>query len=103
MTLFQVLQTIGLPCAYSYFQKEDEQPASPPYLLYTGGGQDTFKGDDTYIHQANHYQVEYYFTKKDEEMEATIEQALLNNGYLYEKSEDTYIESEGVFVIYYQI
>ena len=51
----------------------------------------------------NSYQVEYYFTEKNEQNEAVIEEALLDNGYLYEKSEDIFIESEGVFVIYYYI
>ena len=36
-------------------------------------------------------------------MEARIEALLLENGYLYDKSEDVYIEDEGVFVIYYTI
>ena len=43
------------------------------------------------------------FIEKDETMEARIEALLLENGYLYDKSEDVYIEDEGVFVIYYTI
>ena len=47
--------------------------------------------------------VEYYFTKKDETKETAIEQALLSGGFRYSKSEDTYIESEDLFVIYYEV
>ena len=99
MTIFQVLQSTGLPCAYSHFKKKQ----SPPYIVYIGNGQDTFQADDTHYWKRNTYQVEYYFTTKNEQNEEAIETALLDNGFLYEKSEDVYIEEEDVFVIYYYI
>ena len=106
MTLYQILSDpvtgIGIPCAYSHFRDEDA-PAAPPYLVYIGSGQTNFEADDTYYHGRNRYQLEYYFIEKDEDKEADIEALLLGNGFLYEKSEDVYIESEGVFVIYYTI
>ena len=99
MTIFQTLQSTGLPCAYSHFKT----PQSPPYLVYIGNGQNTFQADDTHYWKQNTYQVEYYFTTKNEQNEEAIETALLDNGFLYEKSEDIYIEEEEVFVIYYYI
>ena len=99
MTIFQVLQSTGLPCAYSHFKKKQ----SPPYIVYIGNGQETFEADNTHYWKQNTYQVEYYFTTKNEQNEASIENALLEAGYLYDKSEDNYIEDEGVFVIYYNI
>ena len=104
MTLFETLQTIGLPCAYSHFRKEDgDVPQQPPYLVYMGAGQDTFEADNTHYYTENRYRIEYYFTEKNEEEEAEIEATLLANGFLYTKSEDAFIDSEGVFVIYYTI
>lgn len=106
MTLFQILSDpntgVGIPVAYSHFT-EKSAPDAPPYLVYLGNGQDSFKADDTYYYTNNRYQIEYYFTEKDEIEEAKIEKLLLDNGYRYNKSEDVYIEDEGVFVIYYQI
>ena len=99
MTIYQTLQSTGLPCAYSHFKK----PQSPPYIVYIGNGQDTFNADDTHYWTNNRYQVEYYYTQKNEANEASIENALLGSGFLYEKSEDVYIEEEDVFVIYYYI
>lgn len=99
MTIYQVLQSTGLPCAYSHFKK----PVEPPYIVYIGDGQDTMDADNTHYWRNNRYQVEYYFTIKNESNEAAIEDALLDNGYNYTKSEDVYIEAEGVFVIYYTI
>ena len=106
MTLFEILTDdesgLGIPCAYSHF-RDDDVPEAPPYLVYIGNGQDTFEADNTYYWSRNRYQIEYYFTEKDEEQEAAIETLLLDNGYLYDKSEDVYIEEQGVFVIYYYV
>ena len=99
MTIFEILESIGLPCAYSHFRKDQ----APPYIVYIGDGQDQFDADNTYFWKDNRYQIEYYFTKKNEEVESEIENKLLENGYLYDKSEDVYIESEDVFVIYYYV
>lgn len=101
MTIYETLQSTGLPCAYSHFR--GDLPKTPPYLVYIGAGQNTFKADNTIYHKENAYQVEYYFTEKDESLESDIEDALLGNGYIYSKSDDVFIESEGVFVIYYTI
>lgn len=106
MTLFEILtnpQTgLGIPCAYSHF-RDDDVPEAPPYLVYIGNGQDRFEADNSYYWSRNRYQIEYYFTEKDESQEAAIEKLLLDNGYLYDKSEDVYIEEQGVFVIYYYV
>ena len=99
MSIYQTLQTTGLPCAYSHFRTNQ----SPPYIVYIGNGQEVFEADKTHYYRENNYQVEYYFTTKDESNEASIEDALLGAGYLYEKSEDIYIEDQGVFVIYYYV
>lgn len=99
MSLYSTLQSTGLPCAYSHFKTGQK----PPYIVYIGNGQDVFEADNTHYWRRNTYQVEYYFTTKNESSEAAIEDALLGSGYLYDKSEDIYIEDQGVFVIYYYI
>lgn len=102
MTLYELLQTTGLPCVYSHFRTKDS-PKQPPFLAYIGAGQEHFEADNTFYHSKNNYRVEFYFTTKDEAKEAEIEELLLSNGYMYDKSEDTYIEEMGCFVIYYNI
>lgn len=97
--IYDVLKSTGLPCSYSHFQKKID----PPYLVYLGSGQDTFGADNTWYHRENTYQVEYYFVTKNEANETAIENALLENGYNYEKSEDIFLEDEGLFLIYYYI
>lgn len=99
MTIYEVLQSTGLPCAYSHFKTEQD----PPYVVYIGNGQDIMEADNTIYWKENTYQVEYYFVTKNEANESAIEDALLDAGYIYTKTEDIYIEEQGVFVIYYQI
>ena len=107
MTIFQILSAglVGIPVVYSHFKNdaEDLEPVTPPYVAYIGAGQDNFEADNTNYHNNNRYQIEYYFTKKDESLEAKIEKLLLDNGLLYEKSDDVWIDDEGVFVIYYNV
>lgn len=97
MSIFEVLQSTGLPCAYSHFPEH----TLPPYIVYIGNGQETLDADNTHYWKRNSYQIEYYFTEKNEANEAAIEDALLAGGFLYDKSEDVYIEDENVFMIYY--
>ena len=99
MSIYTTLQSTGLPCAYSHFKTAQE----PPYIVYIGNGQETMQADNTHYWRENQYQVEFYFTEKNEANEAAIEDALIGSGYLYDKSEDIYIEDQGVFVIYYYI
>lgn len=98
-TIYEILTDTGLPVRYSHFTA----PQDPPFLVYTGNGQDQFDADNTTIWRRNTYQVEYYFKTKDEDAETAIEDVLLANGWLFDKSDDTFIESDGVFVIYYTL
>ena len=95
----ETLVSTGLPCAYSHFRK----PVTPPFLVYLGNGQTTFGADNTWHYTNNQYQIEYYFTEKNEANEKAIEEALLRDGFNYKKSEDAFIENEGLFVIYYYV
>ena len=99
MSIFEVLQSTGLPCAYSHFKTAQE----PPYIVYIGRGQDVLEADNTHYWRENKYQVEYYYKTKNEQNETDIESALLNAGFVYEKSEDVFIEDENVNVIYYYV
>lgn len=99
MTIKQLLEQLNIPFAYGFFK----QPVNPPYIVYLGNGQETFGADNTWTHTQNRYQIEYYFAYKNELNENLMETTLLANGYNYTKSEDVYIESEGLFVIYYTI
>lgn len=99
LTVYEILQSTDLPCAYSHFRKRQELP----YIVYSGSGQNTMAADNTWYYRQNTYQIEYYFKEKDEANETAIEDALLDNGYQYIKSDDVYISDQDCFVIYYNI
>lgn len=97
MTVFETLQTLGLPIVYGAHTERIQTP----YLLLTGGGQLQAPADDTYVWKEELYQLEYYFTDKDPDLEERIEAMLLDMGRLYDKSEDLYLNDQKVFMIYY--
>lgn len=97
--LYRVLEATGIPAAFGFFDEEQ----TPPYLVYIGDGQEQLRADNTVYSKKNSYQVEYYFTKKDEAAEDALEQTLLDGGFLYEKASDVFDESESVWVIYYYV
>lgn len=97
--IYTVLQGTHLPCAYSHFKTKQK----PPYIVYIGSGQTVDHADNTHYWSENNYQVEYYYTEKDESAEADIEDTLLDNGFNFEKSEDVFLEDQNVFVIYYYV
>lgn len=97
MTVYEALQTLGLPIAYGKHTK----PVEPPFLALMGQGQEQIRADNTYVATQELFNLEYYFTKKDPDTESAIEALLLSIDRLYAKSEDIYIEDEEVFCIYY--
>lgn len=98
-TIYETLQSTGLPCVYSHWKT---RPALP-YLVYVGDGQSYAAGDDTYNWTRNRYHIEYYYNQKNEAAEQAIEACLLTNQSNYTKSEDIYIDDEDMYVIYYYV
>ena len=99
MDLINILSDLRIPAAYGKFDK----PPRPPFAVYLGAGQQRFFGDNTIFSKVNDYTLEYYFVKKSEAREDELEAALLANDYIYEKSEDDYIDEDDIFVIYYTL
>lgn len=99
MTIYELLQTLDMPSAYGKFDKRH----SLPCLIYLGAGQEHFIADNKIYTKQEQYQVEYYFVKKSAEKEAEVEDAFINDGWIYEKSEDVYVEDEKVYMIYYTV
>lgn len=103
MSIAELMTAIGeeinAPVAYSHFKGEHH----PPYLVYLGAGQEQFEADNSIYWRRNVYSIEYYFDKKDESIETTIEDMILAAGWQFDKSDDVYIDGEGLFVIYYNL
>lgn len=98
-TLEGIAYDLDMPVAYSHFKDHTE----PPFLVYIGAGQNQGRGDNKVYWRKNAYQVEYYFKEKNEAIEASIEDAFTSDGWLFTKSDDSFIEGMGVFVIFYDV
>lgn len=98
-TLEGIAYELDMPVAYSHFKTD----VIPPFLVYIGAGQNQGRADSTVYWRKNAYQVEYYFREKNEVIEASIEDALLADGWVFTKSDDSFIEGMGVFVIFYDV
>lgn len=97
--LVTALKTTGLPVRYSHFTS----PQDVPYIVYYGNGQSVLGADNLIYWKQNEYLIQFYFKKKDPDMEEAIESALTDAEIIYDKSEDIWNETEGVFSIYYYV
>ena len=97
-TLFQLLKTTGLPVAYHHFTS----PPSPPYIVYLFSYSSNFGADNKVYEAGKNFQVELYTKTKDLASEKLIEDALNGADVYWEKTE-TYIDSEGLYQVLYEI
>ena len=97
-TLFALLKTTELPVAYHHFTS----PPSPPYVVYLFSYNSNFGADNKVYNGAKNFQVELYTKTKDLASEALIE-GLFDASEIYWEKTETYIESEGLYQVLYEI
>jgi len=98
VTLFNLLKSTGLPVAYHHFVS----PPAPPYIVYLFSYSSNFGADNRVYNQQPNYQVELYTTEKDPASEKLVEDLFDANDIFWDKTE-TYIESEGLYQVLYEI
>ena len=97
-TLYALLKTINLPVAYHHFTS----PPSPPYIVYLFAYSSNFGADNKVYQKDFNYQVELYTTIKDPVSEKLIEDLFDAHEIYWDKTE-TYIDSEGLYQVLYEI
>ena len=97
-TLFQLLKTTGLPVAYHHFTS----PPSPPYVVYLFSYNTNFGADNKVYDAEKNFQVELYSKTKDPTSEVLIE-GLFDVYEIYWDKTETYIDSEGLYQVLYEI
>ena len=97
------LKTTGYPVAYHDFKVNDNNPPpTPPFITYLRSF-DTNISSDFLVHgKFKNYQIELYTIKKDLTAEQKVEAVLDKIDPDYETSE-TYVESESLYQVVYQI
>lgn len=96
--LYNLLKSTGLPVDYNHFKT----PPSLPYIVYLFTYSDNFGADNKVYQKIDNYRVELYSDKKDLVSEKLIEDLLDENEIFYDKTE-TYIESEELYQVIYEI
>ena len=91
---------MGLPFAYHHFA-EGESP-EPPFLIYVTPGSNNFGADGKVYFKAKQLDLELYTDKKMPELEEQVEAVLDTYELFYEKTE-TYIESEKLYEVLYEM
>jgi len=97
-TLYELLKTTNLPVAYHHFVS----PPSPPYIVYLFSYSSNFGADNKVYDAEKNFQVELYTTNKDPTSEALIEGLFDANDIFWDKTE-TYIDSEDLYQVLYEI
>jgi len=105
-TLFNLLKSTGLPVAYHHFPEDENfsppKLPDPPYIVYLFSHSSNFGADNRVYNKQSNYQVELYSTKKDPASEKLLEDLFDDNDIYWEKTE-TFIESEGLYQVLYEI
>lgn len=96
--LLTQLKTAGYPVAYHHFTTV---PA-PPYIVYFRTSDDNISSDVKVHGKFKNYLVELYTTKKDLAAEQKLE-AVLNTIDTEYTTSETYIDSEALYQVIYQI
>lgn len=98
-----ILQSTGLPVAYSHFvQSENEPLPQPPFITYLVAYSSNFGADNSVYYQIRNIAIELYTDTKNEEIEHIVEQ-VLNENELFYQSTESYIESEQLFQKIYEV
>ena len=92
------LESTGLPVEYGRFKK----PPSPPYIVYLRTSSENISSDFKVHGNRPTYAIELYTNEKDPAAEANVEAILENIDPDY-TTDETYIDSEKLFEVRYEI
>lgn len=96
-----ILEQAGLPVTYKAF-KEGNVP-SLPYLVYFESPPSLTVADNEVNFTIRSVNVELAFERKDEEQEERLEELWNHHKLFYDVLEETFIESERLFVKSYEV
>jgi len=93
-----LLESTGMPVAY----REYKSTMVTPCLIYLFDNSDNLGADNRVYHKDNSWNIELYTKKKDPAAEAKVE-AVLDAAEIYWEKTETYLQSEGLFEVLYEI
>lgn len=97
--LATLVSGFGFPYAYYQFTEDTAQP--PPFVCFFISGSNDMPADNQNYCAIRRLNIELYTDAKDYESEVVIEAALKAAGIVY-STEETYIDSERLYMVIYQ-
>lgn len=95
-----MIEEIGLPCAYYQFPEDTEQ--APPFVVFFYANNDGFFADNSNYAKVEVLNVELYTAERDFEQEEAVEAVLDEYGFTYSK-DPAYIDDERMWQIAYEM
>ncbi|WP_191556448.1 hypothetical protein [Metabacillus idriensis] len=98
-----ILESTGLPVAYSHFTAFENSPVpEPPYICYMVNASPHFMADNKVFKKIEDVSIELYTNKKDLAIEAILEEVLDQHSIPYIPDE-VFIPSEQLFQKIYDV
>ncbi len=94
----QFIESLGIPASYYQFNEDTAVP--PPFICWYYPESDDFLADNRNYQKINALTIELYTDFRDLELEAQIESALNEAGFVFSWDE-TYIDSEKMHLTTY--
>ena len=95
-----MISSIGLP--YAYYSFPEEQAPTLPYIVFYYPDYDDLGADNINYQTIANLNIELYTSNKDFTKEASVE-TVLTNAWLYFQKSETFITSEQMYEVLYQI
>lgn len=97
--VYQMVNSIGLPCAY--YQFTDDTAQVPPFIVWFFATDTDVKADNSNYCDKEVLALELYTKVRDFEKEKAVEDVLASYGFCYAK-EPNFIDSEKMWQIAYE-
>lgn len=94
----QLIDDIGYPS--SYYQFTEDTAKAPPFICFFYEGDNDVVADNSNYQKIERLILELYTNEKDFAAEAAVENALNNAGLVYTR-EESFIDSEKLFMVIY--
>lgn len=98
--LEEMLAETGLPFQYHHFTEENA--VDPPFIVWINEESANFYADGVVYAVIDAVSIELYTDEKDHKLEEKIEEIFKNYNVSWEK-EETYIDSEQMYEVLYQM
>lgn len=99
--IIALLEQTGLPVAYAHFPIKEAPP--PPYIAVRQTNSENFNADNIVYKKIYWYEIELCTKLKEPQIENMITDLFDLNKIPWEKTDEGFVESDGLFSIFFEI